>query len=103
MKPIVGLAQAVVSVLALFLAVYSIVRQRREMALSSKLNAAATLLNYYTSKIGSLRDSIIRVTAIGIGVRVQILAGLGAPLAARGGKQNQSPQKLGQPQRLGGA
>jgi hypothetical protein len=54
------LAQTVVALLALFVSVYTIVRQRREMALSSKLNAAATLFNYYNSKISGLRNSIIR-------------------------------------------
>lgn len=54
------LAQTAVSILALFTAVYAIVLQRRAMAVSSKLNAAATLFNYYNAKISSLRNSIMR-------------------------------------------
>lgn len=54
------LAQTVVSLLALLVAVYAVIRQKREMAQSSKLNAATTLFDYYNAKISSLRKSIIR-------------------------------------------
>ena len=43
----VDLAQTIIAITAL-LSVYNIIPQRREMALSSQLNAATTLFDYYT-------------------------------------------------------
>lgn len=59
---IVDIMQTITAIAALIGAVVSIYFQRREMADSARLNAAATLFQYYNAKISSLRESIIRDT-----------------------------------------
>jgi len=59
-KSVLDLVQTITGVAALLAAAFSIYLQRREMAASAKLNAAATLFDYYNAKIASLRRSIVR-------------------------------------------
>jgi hypothetical protein len=56
------LAQTVISAVAVLVASYAVLVQRRTLARQQELSAATALFTYYNSKISSLRDALLRDT-----------------------------------------